>query len=123
MVAFCGLCNVRHIEGGSLTPPARPPLPPVFAAAPTVRHTATWRLSVQAEWKRRTIYQVLTDRFALADGASDTCGSGGCPCTIPRAAAPAHSPPPPRVPSVALQSPALGSPWCAGGEAVRLTIH
>lgn len=32
-----------------------------------------------AAWKQRTVYQVLTDRFALAQGASDTCDSGGCP--------------------------------------------
>eukprot|EP00038_Savillea_parva_P010416 m.190101 g.190101 ORF g.190101 m.190101 type:complete len:565 (+) comp17952_c0_seq1:112-1806(+) len=31
------------------------------------------------EWKRRSIYQVITDRFALANGTADTCSQGGCP--------------------------------------------
>ena len=30
------------------------------------------------EWKRRTIYQVITDRFALSD-QQDGCDTGGCP--------------------------------------------
>eukprot|EP00040_Diaphanoeca_grandis_P004152 m.27287 g.27287 ORF g.27287 m.27287 type:complete len:577 (-) comp15720_c1_seq1:61-1791(-) len=31
------------------------------------------------QWKSRTIYQVITDRFALAAGDSDTCNTGSCP--------------------------------------------
>jgi len=32
-----------------------------------------------AGWKQRSIYQVITDRFALASGDRDTCNEGGCP--------------------------------------------
>jgi len=30
------------------------------------------------EWKRRSIYQIVTDRFALEAGAKDTCDDGDC---------------------------------------------
>jgi hypothetical protein len=29
-------------------------------------------------WKHRSVYQVLTDRFALAEGSRDTCDDPGC---------------------------------------------
>lgn len=32
------------------------------------------------EWKSRTIYQLLTDRFARGDGRQDTCGNLGYYC-------------------------------------------
>ena len=31
-----------------------------------------------AAWKQRSIYQVLTDRFALKPGDRDTCDDPGC---------------------------------------------
>ncbi len=31
-----------------------------------------------AAWKQRSIYQVLTDRFALRSGDRDTCDDPGC---------------------------------------------
>ncbi len=32
------------------------------------------------EWKSRTIYQLLTDRFAKGSGSSDSCGNLGYYC-------------------------------------------
>eukprot|EP00729_Bicosta_minor_P011305 gene11305-17960_t len=31
------------------------------------------------EWKRRTVYQIITDRFALESGRQDQCDQGPCP--------------------------------------------
>jgi len=39
--------------------------------------TTVWGFDA-AEWKQRTVYQIITDRFALTSGSKDTCGSGNC---------------------------------------------
>lgn len=52
----------------------------MFARAPALLLLASAAAALDAaQWKQRTIYQVLTDRFALAPGKSDTCSQGGCP--------------------------------------------
>lgn len=38
------------------------------------------------EWKKRAIYQVITDRFALSPGAADTCSVGSCKGSMPNEA-------------------------------------
>jgi hypothetical protein len=60
------------------------PLPAVVVVGLLALVAASMLLAVPAEaldaaaWKQRSIYQVLTDRFALRPGDRDTCDDPGC---------------------------------------------